>query len=151
MGDDRQLEAQHYYLCWGQGSLEHCRWSRWVVHNVPTWANVNFAENTKTWEALIQLVLKPLICIFAGFHTVTAGIRGTSSVGKLFASKFLSYPSKFEYTYTQKGKFLYFCDPHPSMVGAITVIEKSPTSATTKSSATTSSPSTTKVRTSPMT
>ena len=49
-------------------------------------------------------------------HTVT-------SKDGIFDSGIMGKGQSFSYTFDKVGEYLYFCDPHPNMVGTVVVIE----------------------------
>ena len=52
-------------------------------------------------------------------HTVTSGTEQAPT--GLFDSHELNHMQSFSYTFSTPGTYVYFCDIHPSMTGAITV------------------------------
>lgn len=58
-------------------------------------------------------------------HTVTSG-TSNDSIGEpdgLFDSGLFGAGESFEYTFTERGTYTYFCTPHPWMQGTITVTQ----------------------------
>jgi plastocyanin len=55
----------------------------------------------------------------SAFHTVTSGYYGKND--DLFDSGHLDATQKFSHTFTEKGKFHYFCKLHPWMEGTVIV------------------------------
>ena len=47
-------------------------------------------------------------------HTITSGTSGSAT--DLFDSGSLSQNAKFSFTFTEAGKFDYFCQFHPSLM-----------------------------------
>ena len=53
-------------------------------------------------------------------HTVTVGGHGGGHVGSI-DSGMMVQGQKFNYTFETPGTYEYHCDPHPTMMGTITV------------------------------
>ena len=54
-------------------------------------------------------------------HTVTSGQPGAADEGSLFDSPLLELGQTFSVTFIEPGTYLYFCRPHPRMVGVVDV------------------------------
>ena len=56
----------------------------------------------------------------SSLHTTTSGLPGSAT--DLFDSGSLSQNGKFSFTFTEAGKFDYFCEFHPSLMTATVTV-----------------------------
>lgn len=54
-------------------------------------------------------------------HTVTSGVPGEPS--GVFRSSLITKDQTFTFTFDEPGEYPYYCEPHPSMTGTVTVVE----------------------------
>ena len=57
-----------------------------------------------------------------GWHNVVEGPPGKRG-DHVFKSKELGFNGGFTFKFDEVGVFEYYCDPHPFMIGKITVVE----------------------------